>query len=90
MKISDLFVLLPWVTWGICALIALGFGLELYTGAIERPSVMLAHGALRGEELASGELWRMLSSGFLHRDWFHVGSNLYVLWSLGPPSVSSP
>jgi membrane associated rhomboid family serine protease len=34
-------------------------------------------------EANNGEWYRMVSSGFLHADWFHLGINMYVLYEFG-------
>src|SRR6056297_1552302 len=35
------------------------------------------------EEHSQGEWYRMLSSGFIHRDWVHLLVNMFVLYSFG-------
>lgn len=42
--------------------------------------------AISGGQLvgvAEGEVWRMVTSGFLHGGLMHVGFNMYLLWQLG-------
>lgn len=34
-------------------------------------------------EANNGEWYRMVSSGFLHADWVHLGINMYVLYAFG-------
>lgn len=34
-------------------------------------------------KIKSGEKLRMLTSGFLHADWIHLGFNMYALWLFG-------
>ncbi len=41
-------------------------------------------GLLFGPEVADGELWRVLTSGFLHGGLLHIGFNMYALWIFGP------
>ena len=38
--------------------------------------------------ILSGEQWRMISSGFLHVDWLHLGFNMFALYSFGDVVVS--
>jgi membrane associated rhomboid family serine protease len=41
-------------------------------------------GALDGPDVAAGEWWRLLTSGFLHLGILHLGLNMAVLFMLGP------
>ena len=34
-------------------------------------------------QLAGGDLWRLVTNGFVHRDIFHLGLNMLALWILG-------
>jgi len=42
-----------------------------------------AHYALWGPMVASGEWWRLLTSGFLHASPLHIGSNMLALFFVG-------
>jgi membrane associated rhomboid family serine protease len=35
--------------------------------------------------VAAGEWYRMLTSAFLHQEFWHIGFNMLALWFLGPP-----
>jgi membrane associated rhomboid family serine protease len=35
--------------------------------------------------LAESEPWRLITSAFTHVQFFHIFSNLFMLWQLGPP-----
>jgi membrane associated rhomboid family serine protease len=41
-------------------------------------------GVLFGPLVEDGEVWRILSSGFLHANLLHIGFNMYALWIFGP------
>jgi len=34
-------------------------------------------------ETQTGQYWRMLTGGFVHGGWLHLGINMFVLWSFG-------
>jgi membrane associated rhomboid family serine protease len=38
---------------------------------------------LAGQGVAHGQLWRIVSGGFLHDSFLHIGLNMYVLYILG-------
>lgn len=38
---------------------------------------------LAGQGVAHGQLWRIVTSGFLHESLIHIGFNMYVLYILG-------
>ena len=42
-------------------------------------------GALYGPRVADGELWRIVTSGFVHGGLLHLGLNMYALYLFGPP-----
>jgi membrane associated rhomboid family serine protease len=39
--------------------------------------------ALYGPLVADGEWWRLVTSGFTHEQFFHIGFNMWALWFLG-------
>jgi membrane associated rhomboid family serine protease len=39
--------------------------------------------ALDGPDVAAGDWWRLVTSGFLHYGLLHIAMNMYVLWWLG-------
>lgn len=40
-------------------------------------------------KIQAGEKIRMITSGFLHADWLHLGFNMYALWLFGKNVVDS-
>lgn len=40
-------------------------------------------GMLYGPSVGDGDLWQLITSGFLHANLIHLGMNMYVLYSLG-------
>jgi membrane associated rhomboid family serine protease len=47
------------------------------------PTLSKAKLWLYGPDVAGGELWRIVSSGFLHLGIIHIGFNMYILFQLG-------
>ena len=56
------------------------FGLGTQSGA----NTLFSHGWLYGPDIAVGhDYWRLVTSGFLHVGFIHIGSNMYLLYVLG-------
>jgi rhomboid protease GluP len=55
------------------------------SGSMERfPGQILGHfGANFGPNTLSGDWWRLLTYMFVHADIFHIGFNMWCLWSFG-------
>ena len=45
---------------------------------------VVERGILFGPLVRQGEYWRLVTSGFLHADLFHIGLNMYALYLFGP------
>jgi membrane associated rhomboid family serine protease len=70
---------------GICVALQLGetlSGAGAATGGLGGSSLFV-HGALDGPDVANGEVYRLITSGFLHAGFFHLALNMYVLYILG-------
>ena len=84
----------PYVIWGLIGLL---WVIHLSLGFVPRPRVpvwlrflgargeglMLRFGARRAKEVEAGELWRLVTYGFLHWDLGHLAMNCFALWGLG-------
>jgi membrane associated rhomboid family serine protease len=49
-------------------------------------------GALFGPAVADGDVWRLVTSGFIHAGPIHIAFNMYLLWILGnllEPAIGS-
>jgi membrane associated rhomboid family serine protease len=59
---------------------------EMATGAALSnfgSSSLISHLALYGPNVAHGDWYRLITSGFLHYGFLHLGMNMYALWLLG-------
>jgi len=76
----------PTVTYALIAINVLAFIAELASGssATSRGSgTIIQDGALYGPDVADGEYWRLVTSGFLHAGFIHIAFNMYFLYALG-------
>ena len=71
-------------------LIELGAG---GAGQFSNGGSVIHDAGLRGPEIANGDWWRVISSGFLHAGFLHLALNMYVLWIAGSilePGIGTP
>ena len=75
----------PRLTYALIALNVVAFlgvvatGGSLFSGG----GTLTIEGALRGNFVADGEWWRLLTSGFLHAGLIHLSLNMFILYLLG-------
>ena len=78
----------PTVTYALMAINVVVFLAELVSGVSVAGnsfggSKLILHGALFGPKVADGEYWRLVTSGFLHFNLWHIAFNMYALYILG-------
>lgn len=57
----------------------------VFVGQLVTQDVIADRGLLWGPSVADGELWRIVTSAFLHGSPMHLGFNLWALWVFGKP-----
>lgn len=73
---------LTYILIGLCVIAFLGsgqFGVASGAGGTE----LYSRGVLWGPLVADGELWRLVTGGFLHANLLHILFNMYLLYLLG-------
>jgi membrane associated rhomboid family serine protease len=73
----------PTVTYGLIALNVIAYFGTAAGGASLAGGGAFRDFALFGPDVASGEVWRLVTSGFLHYGIFHLLTNMYALYWLG-------
>jgi len=73
----------PWATRLLVGAMVLIFGAELLVNAPTDPVAIVSMGALWGEGVREGQVWRMITGTLLHGNVPHVMMNLFVLWRVG-------
>jgi rhomboid protease GluP len=71
------------VTKALLVIIAIVFAFEVLTHAFDSDGAMIALGAIVPGLLQRGELWRLITSMFLHGGWLHWLANSWALYQLG-------
>jgi membrane associated rhomboid family serine protease len=78
----------PIVTYTLIAVNVLAFLGTLVSGSsvggsVSGGSSLLAKAALNGPDVANGDWWRIVTSGFMHYGFLHLLFNMYALYILG-------
>jgi membrane associated rhomboid family serine protease len=79
----------PVVTYALIAvnvlayLASVGSGGGIAGGGLGGGHSVLVEGALSKAAIHHGDLWRLVTAGFLHYTFFHILFNMYALWILG-------
>lgn len=75
---------MPIVTYILMSLNILVFILMTITGGSTREDILIRFGAKVNSLIQAGQVWRLITSMFIHIGWIHLAFNLYALWVIGP------
>ena len=73
----------PTLTYALIALNVVAYLGSSFGGNVGNSGSLTDAGDLSRAAIASGDYWTVITSGFLHVNLFHVGSNMLALWILG-------
>ncbi len=71
------------ITMALLVIIAIVFAFEVLTHAYDSDQGMIDLGAIVPGLVQHGELWRLITSMFLHAGWLHWLANSWALYQLG-------
>lgn len=72
------------VLTGVCLLMVLMHLFVTLTGGLSaHESIYNQWLGLRSESLLGGKIWQLVTYSFLHGNWFHLLSNLVMIWLIG-------
>lgn len=74
----------PFLTYIFLGINLVVFLLMTIAGGSTNQQVLIAFGAKVNTLIQAGEVWRLLTSTFIHIGLMHLAFNLYALWALGP------
>jgi len=75
---------IPFLTYILLSINLIVFVLMTLAGGSTDQRILIAFGAKVNTLIQAGEIWRFLTSAFIHIGLMHLIFNLYALWSLGP------
>ncbi|MGH9118147.1 MAG: rhomboid family intramembrane serine protease [Acidimicrobiales bacterium] len=73
----------PWLTQVLIGINVVVFLLGIGLASVSGFGSATFRGGLNGPDVADGEWWRLITSGFLHANLFHLAFNMAALWILG-------
>lgn len=79
----------PFFTYSILAINLIVFLSMTFAGGSTNQQVLIAFGAKVNSLIQAGQVWRFLTSSFIHIGFVHLAFNLYALWALGPLTEES-
>ena len=79
----------PFLTYTLLGINLIVFLLMTLAGGSTNQSVLIAFGAKVNTLIQAGQIWRFLTSAFIHIGIMHLAFNLYALWALGPLTEES-
>lgn len=79
----------PFFTYTLLGINLIVFLLMTLAGGSTNQSVLIAFGAKVNTLIQAGQIWRFLTSAFIHIGIMHLAFNLYALWALGPLTEES-
>ena len=74
----------PFLTYILLIINLVVFLLMTLAGGSTDQRILIAFGAKVNTLIQAGEIWRLLTSTFIHIGFMHLAFNLYALWVLGP------
>ena len=57
--------------------------ITIYVAQLVLGDILISNFALFAPSVSAGQLWRLLTAGFLHGSILHLLFNVYILWVLG-------
>jgi len=75
---------IPFFMYLLMSINLIVFLLMTLAGGSTDQRILIAFGAKVNSLIQAGEIWRFLTSTFIHIGFMHLIFNLYALWSLGP------